>query len=51
MSHTRASLTIAVMLSTIVLAGFVSVSLTAGHPTAYQQTNGQANHHPRHAAD
>jgi hypothetical protein len=46
-SHKKAFLIIAVALSAIVLAGFVSISLTPQEPVAYQP-NDRANHHPRH---
>lgn len=48
MVHKKAVLIIAVALSAIVLAGFVSVSLTAQEPAAYHP-NDRANHHPLHA--
>ena len=50
MSHKRAFLVFATMVSAIVLAGFVGVSLTTGASLTEQYPNNQANHHPRHAA-
>jgi hypothetical protein len=37
----------AVALSAVVLAGFVSVSLTAEEPVQYHHPNDRANHHPK----
>ena len=47
MSHKKAFMVVAVALSAIVLAGFVSVSLTA-EETATYRPNDRANHHPLH---
>lgn len=46
MSHKKSILMVMTMLSTIVLAGFVSVSLSASEP-ASTWPNDKANHHPR----
>jgi hypothetical protein len=47
MSHKKAIVAVVVALSAIVLAGFVSVSLTAQEPISYRP-NDRANHHPLH---
>lgn len=46
-SHKKALLIVAVALSTVVLAGFVSVSLSPGL-TASHHPNDRANHQPLH---
>jgi hypothetical protein len=46
MSHKKTLLAVVTALSAIVLAGFVSVSLTANEPVSSHQ-NDRANHHPR----
>ena len=46
MSHKKSFLVVMAALSAIVLAGFVSVSLSAGEPVSYRP-NDKANHHPR----
>jgi hypothetical protein len=38
----------AVALSAVVLAGFVSTSLTIGEPVQSHYPNDRANHHPKH---
>ena len=48
MSHKKSILIVMAALSAIVLAGFVSVSLSADEPLSYGP-NGKANHHPRSA--
>ncbi|WP_162917252.1 hypothetical protein [Dongia deserti] len=47
MHYKKAVLIALAALSAIVLAGFVSVSLTAEEPVSYHP-NDRANHHPRH---
>ena len=47
MSYRKSFIIMAAALSAIVLAGFVSVSLTA-EELASQYPNDQANHHPLH---
>jgi len=47
LAHKKALMIVVVALSAIVLAGFVSVSLTAQEPIAHQP-NDRANHHPLH---
>jgi hypothetical protein len=46
MSHKKSILVAMAALSAIVLAGFVSVSLSANEPLS-DQPNDKANHHPR----
>ena len=46
MSHRKSILILMAMLSAVVLAGFVSVSLSANEPVSYR-ANDKANHHPR----
>jgi Flp pilus assembly protein CpaB len=46
-AHKKAIVIIAVALSAIALAGFVSVSLTGQEPAA-DRPNDRANHHPVH---
>ena len=46
-SHKKAFLIVTAALSAIVLAGFVSVSLTAQEPITYRP-NDRANHQPLH---
>jgi hypothetical protein len=46
MSHKKTLLAVVTALGTIVLAGFVSVSLTANEPVSFHQ-NDRANHPPR----
>ena len=45
MSHKKSFLIVMAALSVVVLAGFVSVSLSADEPVSWQ--NDKANHHPR----
>jgi hypothetical protein len=45
-SHKKSIMVLMAALSAIVLAGFVSVSLSAGEPVSYWP-NDKANHHPR----
>jgi hypothetical protein len=45
-SHKKSFLIVMTALSAIVLAGFVSVSLSADEPVSYWP-NDKANHHPR----
>ena len=47
MFHKKTFLIVAVALSAVLLAGFVSVSLTVDEPAAYYP-NDRANHHPKH---
>lgn len=46
MSHKKSMLIAVAALGAIVLAGVVSVSLSASEPVSHAP-NGQANHHPR----
>jgi hypothetical protein len=46
MSHKKSFLIVMAALSAVVLAGLVSVSLSAGEPVGYR-SNDKANHHPR----
>ena len=46
MSHKKSILVMLAALSAVVLAGFVSVSLSADEPMSYRP-NDKANHHPR----
>ena len=46
MSHKKSILIVMSALSAVVLAGFVSVSLSAEQPISYRP-NDKANHHPR----
>ena len=50
MSHKKMIMAVVTALSTIVLAGFVSVSLTAAEPTSHYP-NDRANHHPLHPSN
>jgi hypothetical protein len=45
-SHKKSILIVMAALSAVVLAGFVSVSLSADGPVSYAP-NDRANHHPR----
>jgi len=45
-SHKKSILIVMATLSAIVLAGLVSVSLSAGEPVS-DRANDKANHHPR----
>lgn len=46
MSHKKSFLIVMAALSAVVLAGFVSVSLSANEPLS-DRPNDRANHHPR----
>jgi hypothetical protein len=45
-SHKKSFLIVMAALCAVVLAGFVSVTLSADEPVTYRP-NGKANHHPR----
>ena len=47
MSHKKSILIVMAALSAVVLAGFVSVSLSANEPVS-DRANDKANHHPKH---
>jgi len=47
MSHKKSILIVMAALSAVVLAGLVSVSLSANEPVGYR-ANDKANHHPKH---
>jgi Flp pilus assembly protein CpaB len=46
--HKKALVIAAVALSVVVLAGFVSASLTAEEAVKQHHPNDRANHHPKH---
>jgi outer membrane murein-binding lipoprotein Lpp len=46
--HKKAFVIAAAALSVVVLAGFVSASLTAEEAVKHHHPNDRANHHPKH---
>jgi hypothetical protein len=49
--YKKSIMILTVALSAVVLAGFVSVSLTAEEPARYHHPNDRANHHPKQIND